>query len=408
MSLSTFIVAATTKFKIDKIKIEGLLFQLRDEVGIQEFSLLNLGNIKTEGVEFIQVIEMLVEHGLAEISYVYECFHKKDQDVEGELPFICNFCKHKVDEQNLEHRIETLFELTKELCKELSILEEDYIKDIVGEDFFPNLKMLRSQKNIIIPFLGAGISTPFDLPDWGGLFKDMKEFLPKDKQESFSDLLSEGDYFGTCSFLKQNSATITKDIHIQEYIADKLAHPKMDITEDEHNMRDIVELNSDFYLTTNYDNLLINFFDGPIVPPILLPEVEDTHRLFADRRGKVIHVHGNLERPRTMIVTEENYEELYKDQKFIDLIKSIMASKKLVYIGFSFKDEFFVKLHTEITQNIGGEHFIISPNIDSFRARKLAEKHNLRVISFSLSSDNEIRKKEFVEKLKAVLQYVTK
>lgn len=235
----------------------------------------------------------------------------------------------------------------------------------------------------------------------------MNKFIKSESREVFEELISEGDYFGACSYLRENSATLTNDSLIQEYIAEQFGSPNLDIPDSEHNIRDMLNLNSDFYLTTNYDNILMNFIQGMRVPPILLPEVENVHRLFGERKSRIIHVHGNLERPSTMVVSEENYKALYTNEKYKDILKTIMGSKVLVYMGFSFKDKFFVNLHNEVIKNVGGNHFIIAPNIDVFRARKLSDDSNLRVISFKLDKDGDVRK-DYVQKLKFILQQLAK
>lgn len=408
MSLSIFLNAATTKFGKSIDELSSLLIQIRDIVGIQEFSVDEIRHVFFQEKDAKDFILFLHESGYLDESYYYYCIAYSQHDIADTIPFNCVVCKEYVNEEsNVDHRVRHYYELRRDFIEELKRMEDEKLIEIIGEEFLPNFTLLRANKTNLIPFLGAGVSTPFGLPSWGDMFRQINTYISSDRREVFDELINEGDYFGACSYLKENSATLTKDIHIQEHIAEKLGSPNLDLSEDEHNIKDLMNLNCDFYLTTNYDNILMNFVEGVRVPSLLLPEVENVHRLLKERKSRIIHVHGNLERPSTMIVTEENYKVLYDNDKYTDIMKTIMGNKTLVYIGFSFKDKFFVNLHNEITKNVGGNHFLIAPDIDIFRARRLSDDSNLRVISFPLGK-GENRRKDYVRKLKYILQRLVK
>ena len=101
-----------------------------------------------------------------------------------------------------------------------------------------------------------------------------------------------------------------------------------------------------------------------------------------------------------MIVTKDDYDTLYEAEKIKHVLNGIISNKTLLFIGFSFKDEYFKDLYDKIFNFIKGEHFIIVPNLHPFDADELL-KRNLIPIGVNVDKNE---KHDFVKAIKTVLE----
>ncbi|WP_218197312.1 hypothetical protein, partial [Pseudomonas sp. 2995-1] len=66
------------------------------------------------------------------------------------------------------------------------------------QDYFKNIESLLKNREKIIPFIGAGLSMPFGVPNWAGLLKKLGKNFSKERQrETYEeDFIESGDYLG--------------------------------------------------------------------------------------------------------------------------------------------------------------------------------------------------------------------
>ncbi len=126
----------------------------------------------------------------------------------------------------------------------------------------------------------------------------------------------------------------------------------------------------------------------------------DLPEILNEDKQEVIHLHGNVEPYTSMIVTKEDYDEFYKEEKTVHFLNGVMSNKTLLFIGFSFKDEYFKNLYKKVYSQIKGEHFIIVPNIHSFDADELLE-NDLFPIGVKV---DDVEKNDFVKAIKTILK----
>jgi SIR2-like domain len=247
-------------------------------------------------------------------------------------------------------------------------------------------------------------------PSWKELLEIFKNKLEEEYiKQAYQAYIDRGDYLGAFDYLKNNTVFNTEKRIKQEIVKIfKEANPKNPF-EEPNNYIDLYELNNNFILTTNYDNIFTELATkfGTFALPLILSEIQDHHNLNREKKQRVIHLHGNIDKPDTMIVTKTDYENLYNNPETTEKLMSIMSSKSLLFLGFSFKDEFFVNLYTTITQKVGGQHFIIAPDIDMKKAKEFAEI-GLIAISLNVKKDNNGNycSKDYVEAIKTVLNSI--
>ncbi|WP_257206985.1 SIR2 family NAD-dependent protein deacylase [Bacillus pseudomycoides] len=158
-------------------------------------------------------------------------------------------------------------------------------------------------------------------------------------------------------------------------------------------------------ITTNYDNALSHYKKGYATAKTT-DDIENLQDLFDEKQQQVIHFHGMADRKKTMIVTRQDYDDFYDNQKTKDILNGIMAGKPLIFIGFSFKDLYFQDLYTRIRTNIGGEHFIILPNLHP-RENKQLSNRGLRPIGIKVAREgNGLSRQGYVDALKYIINRI--
>ncbi|MGY3377866.1 SIR2 family protein [Bacillus toyonensis] len=404
MSLEHLIDIVRKEFSLTQECILNKLEILISVGQIQTFSKKTLKGSGLAEKEINFLIEYLVSEKLINKSYSYECQRHENHEITDDFTSDCEFCEEKINDSST-HIILELYELEEEFIKMVNMKQEEILKNFLQEEYMDNYTLLSEKIDKLVPFLGSGVSIPLGLPDWKGLIGGMKEKLSsKNDQDYFEVLIHRGDLLGALEMILNYSSTLNTGDRIKAYISEKIrADFKDKVDEGQHNIRDIMNLTSDFVLTTNYDNAL-SVYRQEYNTPSPIDDIEELQELFGAKQKKVIHFHGMIDRRSTMIVTRDDYEELYASQKTKNLLNGIMAGKFLIFIGFSFQDEYFHDLYTKIRGSIGGEHFIIIPNLHPQENRQLSAR-GLRPIGIKVpkEDDGRLSQQGYVDALKYII-----
>ncbi|MCY3973331.1 MAG: SIR2 family protein [Candidatus Dadabacteria bacterium] len=186
-------------------------------------------------------------------------------------------------------------------------------------------------------FVGAGISRLLGLPLW----KDMA-------QKQLEQLVQEG-ILNYSEFNQLSSLDPKKQISIAHQLA-KDNQVKLDPTVGltEHSEADnIYKSINDIgcvCVTTNYDTLLnpryANTKDGS-------KKTEKDNRYFRDRDfrakhlnnpGTVVHLHGCVREPKTMILTTQRYLKHYDNDYVKDFLGELFEKKTVLFIGYGLEE----------------------------------------------------------------------
>ncbi|TPG70266.1 SIR2 family protein [Brevibacillus laterosporus] len=262
-----------------------------------------------------------------------------------------------------------------------------------------NIVKLRDdyQADKVVPFIGAGLSMPFEVPSWKKLIQNITKIYAVGKissllQESVDWHLQENDYWGAIDQIKKYACLLDQEIQaeIVGIIKSEIKHLEDDKL---HNYSDIGKMNFKLHLTTNYENLIqkyVNCDDNPI----LLKDIDfSTQVLFDDKR--ICHLHGDTSNPGSIVISKSSYEKLYNDKKYDNLLKVVTGSRKLLFMGFSFDDQFVSTLIKHHRDHFQGMHYILLANPTSEKIRQLKEEYGLITIDYQTegsSHTQEIRK----------------
>ncbi|WP_046227307.1 ABC-three component system protein [Paenibacillus dauci] len=242
-------------------------------------------------------------------------------------------------------------------------------------------------KNNIVPFVGAGLSMPFGIPDWGDLIREITSKYAIDDLEfvklAVEKDLNRYDYWHAISVLKQYTDVQEEDI--QEYITTTIKQrSKKNIDDSIHNYSDLKNMNFKLFLSTNYESILHKHLDCEL-DPILLKDIDfNTQTLFNDKR--VCQLHGTISNSGSIVISEESYRELYNNKKYENILRLITGTKKILFLGFSFDDQFIRTLIKEHKDFFKGKHYIILPDPSIEKIKELREEYGLLTISYSAKS----------------------
>lgn len=403
MSLEQLIHTVSIKLKLNEDealdKLNKIVEIVKDEIFVKE-------RVEHYGIEssiINIIITELLRNNFISKYYSYDCEKTDSIDFAVSLNEKCEYCGESLNE-SATHIITETFKLNSQLIELIGQKKNQKLQKYLIDDFKHNLERLKNSTHKLIPFLGAGVSIPFNLPSWGELLLELDKGISDGNKEKYRDLIKQGDYLRALTFLKiysgfyKNEQLIKKDI--KEIIKSKY---HKEVNNNFHNIYDILKLDSQFILTTNYDNIVSDYlrdYRNEFIMPQILDTLDDLQDLLDDNSQKVIHLHGNAEIPNSMIVTKEDYDNLYQSEKIKHILNGIMSNKKMLFIGFSFKDKYFTDLYDTIFSQIGSEHFIIVPNLHPFDADDLLKK-NLIPIGINVDKND---KHDFVKGIKIILE----
>ncbi|MGC9933778.1 SIR2 family NAD-dependent protein deacylase [Priestia aryabhattai] len=252
------------------------------------------------------------------------------------------------------------------------------------------------QEGRVVPFIGAGLSVPFNVPTWKLLIESITKKYAVGKKSFIKDVvethLKSNDYWGAIGALKHYA--ILNDKVIQTEIVKLIKEKQVSLKNNNlHNYLDIANMEFELYLTTNYENLLHEYVNCDNVP-ILLKDIDfSTQEMFDEKR--ILHLHGYTSNPGSIVISRESYMNLYNDNKYKKLLSIITGSKKLLFMGFSFDDQFVSTLLKDHKKYFNGEHYIVLNNPTDEKIRELRNEYGLITIDYQAedsSHTEEIRK----------------
>lgn len=189
----------------------------------------------------------------------------------------------------------------------------------------------------LVLFVGAGASMLLGLPSWGALASLALEELRKN---AFLDY-SEKEQLASLDPKKQLSIA-SLIAHENEYPLDLVKYLK-----GKKEGNSIYKAINDIgcpCVTTNYDELISPRFvevkDGSTTGASK-KRVSERDKLFTnllDEPGTVVHLHGSISRPQTMIVTTKDYLEHYDHENVQEFLAGLFDKKTVLFLGYGLEE----------------------------------------------------------------------
>ncbi|MDP5212298.1 SIR2 family protein [Pseudoalteromonas tunicata] len=148
---------------------------------------------------------------------------------------------------------------------------------------------------------------------------------------------------------------------------------------------------SNRFITLNYDNLL-KHTSGASNTKIITNSSDATLNTFrSTTESKMIwHLHGHIDTPEELILTFDSYKHFYVEEKYkaaMDVLKSVLATQSLLFIGCSLKDaELLAELSKQFELFAGNTpaHFaLVHQKEEPLIKLKLKDIPNIKILTFS-------------------------
>ena len=211
----------------------------------------------------------------------------------------------------------------------------------MNKKFLTDIKNIRTaiDTNKLVVFAGSGISIDAGIPSWNELINEISSEINIPNNEK--DYLRIAQmYFNE----RQQKEFIEK-------IRSILKHKKI-----KHNEihEEIFKLNPEHILTTNFDDLLDQVIKKESLPFSIVSK--DAEFPYALNTNLLVKVHGDLDNT-DIVIKEDDYIDYSLNHPLIEaFIKSVFASKVVLFIGYSFSD-IDLKMIVQTVRNILGKDF---------------------------------------------------
>lgn len=275
------------------------------------------------------------------------------------------------------------------------------------------------EENRLIPFVGSGLSIPFDLVSWEGMVLEiLEEFTPKDKEwikESVKDDLKKNQYISGIDYMLEKIPTLTANQFnnaVKNIFKESLKKAiNKNLSDDAHNYLDLAKLNFNIYFTTNYDKLFEIYLGktDELSSAINFQNNRENIQEFStsSEQKTLLHLHGKLDDSTTLLTSSSTYNSLYIESDFTEKFSSTIGSNTLLFIGFSFDDEYVQRYIYEACKKLRSEHYILlAENKNKLTAderdnkqKELLENYNLKVIWYDDSESHPVGIRKILNEL---------
>jgi hypothetical protein len=216
-----------------------------------------------------------------------------------------------------------------------------------------------------VAFVGSGASIPSGLPSWpkflGGLLdRELANAASQGASEQdwrrTKELLDDNDFLLAAELLQRGMPRPTFSSYVKEVFGT--------IKEPNDIHRSIARLPFALALTTNFDVLLENAYQVP-VDCYSWQQANAVFNAIREKTFAVVKIHGSANDIVSLRLTRTHYRDAtLASPEFSDCLKSLLAWKTLLFIGYSLRDSDLLHLVDESRLKFGenfGPHYAIMP-----------------------------------------------
>lgn len=188
-------------------------------------------------------------------------------------------------------------------------------------------------------FAGAGLPAECGLPTWKVALKQLAEIIGDEVSADFERLMraqiEAGDYLQAAEIFGVACNQLTKD---RRYAALREVFGK-DITLS-NRLIGLMGIPFRLIVTTNFDNTLEDAYAEAQGRALDLYDntKEDLRAALAPERSSIVHLHGRLAKPDSLVLTRSDYAEIKTWEWYRNFIRLLLRDYAVLFAGFSFND----------------------------------------------------------------------
>ena len=252
----------------------------------------------------------------------------------------------------------------------------------------------------LIPFIGAGVSLPLGLPDWGRLvdfIAQQLDFDPDVFRLNGTDQQLAGYYVAQ----KGKIGPLRSEL-------DRLFNPSDAAILDSKVHRALVDLGFPVIYTTNYDRIIERAFKLHNKPCRAISSLEDIDSSPINGETQIVKFHGTFDDDESLVLTESSYFERFDFESPIDIkLRADMLGRSLLFVGYSLTDVniryMLYKMHrlraaTQRDFRRKSNAYLVTFGRNEVQA-KLLEGWDIQVVELGHSPDKEECVAKFLEAL---------
>ena len=248
------------------------------------------------------------------------------------------------------------------------------------------------QKTGVLPFVGAGLSAPYNLPQWAELVKSL---APDEETRTKVDgLLAADEYERAAQLLMEVKGPRLFQISFRA----KFDAIGIDLTKHTA-IRSLARLRHGPIITTNFDRTIETVLkhEGCPLDVIVGEEPARMSEAFQYDTDSLLKVHGDVQDPAGRVLATQEYEEAYS--RWLTVLLRNVATRCLLFLGCSLKTDRPLKVLAELVRAGHGltNHYALlslpkSPEEIRTRSKQLAEECRIFPIWYPTGDHDCVRK----------------
>ncbi len=227
---------------------------------------------------------------------------------------------------------------------------EEILDGYDNRDRFASLKKT-FQEGPVIPFVGAGMSITTGYPGWTEYLRN----VCAETNLSIDDLnkmLSDGQYEEAAQAIYDDMGAPSFNEHLNNKFGNE-KEPFGPVTY-------LPLIFKKGVVTTNFDPILENVYaneEAKFDEIMLGVSAEEFPRLVAKGRNILLKLHGHGDRLRDRVLTLDEYDQVYSEQKVLrNLVSHAFFHKTMLFLGCSLSTDRTIRLMTEYVEEFGHEN----------------------------------------------------
>lgn len=208
-------------------------------------------------------------------------------------------------------------------------------------------------------FAGAGLSAAAGYPSWASLLRGIVEIAQKSvpdlKVAGLQAYFAEGKLLDAAAYLRGAMGAQPFYEALRALLKERDVAPSAT-----HKL--LARFSFRAIVTTNFDQLIERAYDGKL-PVATQRDNNDLAKYLGEGTRFLFKVHGDIDRPDTIVLTSEEFAQVTVDNKALKSgISALLLTSTLLFVGYSHSDpdlDLFLREHLQVFGKEGARRFAL-------------------------------------------------